>query len=117
MSYAGPERRRNPRVRGRFIVSYRIMDEVTSVDITQTKNLSLGGMLLTTNMKFDPGTHLAVEIRLPFEKSPIMLIGKVIDSCEITKDLIYDTQLEFIAIDESHRAIINKTVDFYINKK
>ncbi len=117
MSYAGPERRRNPRVRGRFIVSYRIMDEVTSVDITQTKNLSLGGMLLTTNMKFDSGTHLAVEIRLPFEKSPIMLIGKVIESCEITKDLIYDTQLEFIAIDESHRAIINKTVDFYINKK
>ena len=117
MGYKGPERRKNPRIKGRFIVSYRIMDEVNNVDITQTKNICLGGMLLTTNKKFEKGTILAVEIRLPFEKNPIMLIGKVIESAEITKDLIYDTQLEFIAIDENHRVIINKTIDFYITKK
>lgn len=117
MGYAGPERRKNPRVRGRFIVSYRIMNEINNVDITQTKDIGLGGMLLTTNMKFEAGTSLAVEIRLPFEKDPIMLIGKVIESTEITKDLIYDTRLEFIAIDENHRAIINKTVSFYTSKR
>jgi hypothetical protein len=46
-----------------------------------------------------------------------MLIGKVIESHEISKDLIYDTRLEFIAIDESHRSIINKTVEYYVSKK
>ena len=117
MSYGGPERRRNPRVRGRFIVSYRIMEESNIIDITQTKDVCLGGMLLTTNKIFDKGTALAVEIRLPFEKNPIMLIGKVIESHEISKDLIYDTRLEFIAIDENHRSIINKTVDYYVSKK
>jgi hypothetical protein len=117
MNYAGPERRKNPRARGRFIVSYRIMNQSEGIDITQTKNICQGGMLLTTNCKFDPGTSLAVEIRLPFEKDPIMLIGRVIDSQEITKDLIYDTRLEFMAIDENHRSIINKTVDYYIGKK
>jgi len=116
MGYQGPERRRNPRVKGRFIVSYRIMEEINTIDITQTKNICLGGMLLTTNRKFDPGMFLAVDIRLPFEKDPIMLIGKVVDSTEITKDLIYDTRLEFIAIDENHRSIINKTVDYYVQK-
>ncbi len=114
--YTGPERRKHPRVSGRFIVSYRILQEQDNVDVTQTKNLSLGGMLLTTNRIFDSGTNLALEIRLPFDPNPIMLIGKVVESREISKDLIYDTRLEFLAIDERHRRIIVDTVDYYVKK-
>ena len=117
MNLDGSERRRNPRICGRFIVSYRILDELDNTDITQTKNISLGGMLLTTNRLFPKGTHLAVEIRLPFDRSPIMIIGKVVESTEITRDLIYDTRMEFLAVDENHRGILNKTVDYYLNKK
>jgi len=116
MNYAGPERRRHPRINARFIVSYRILEEVNNVDITQTKNLSLGGMLLTTNKKFSIGTNLALEIRLPFDPNPIMIIAKVMDSCEISKDLIYDTRLLFLAVDERHRNVIKETVDYYIKK-
>jgi hypothetical protein len=116
MAYQGVERRKADRVKANFIVSYRVLDEINNMDITQTKNLGLGGMLLTTSRMFDVGTNLAIEIRLPFERSPIMLIGKVIDSTEITKDLIYDTRLEFMAIDENHRAIIGKTVTYYSGK-
>jgi len=114
--YTGPERRKHPRVSGRFIVSYRILQEQDNVDVTQTKNLSLGGMLLTTNRTFDKGTNLALEIRLPFDPNPIMLIGKVVESREISKDLIYDTRLEFLAIDERHRRVIVDTVEYYIKK-
>ncbi len=116
MAYVGPERRKHARISGRFIVSYRILEESDNVDITQTKNLSLGGMLLTTNRRFELGTNLAVEIRLPFDPNPIMLIGKVIDSKEITKDLIYDTRMQFLAVDEKHRGVINQTVDYYVKK-
>ena len=41
----------------------------------------------------------------------------VIFTNEVTKNLIYDTRLEFLAIDERHRTIINKTVDYYLNKR
>ena len=116
MNYDGPERRKNPRASGRFIVSYRIFEESDNIDISQTKNLSLGGMLLTTNRKFEPGINLAIEIRLPFDPHPIMLIGKVIESHEITKDLIYDTRLHFLAIDEGHRKVISQTVEYYLKK-
>ena len=116
MSYSGIERRKHRRVNGRFIVSYRIMEESDDIAITQTKNLSLGGMLLTTNKKFNPGTILAIEIRLPFEGNPILLMGKVIESLEITQGLIYDTRVEFLAVDDKHRDIMNKTVDYYSNK-
>ena len=117
MAYTGTERRKNPRAYGRFIVSYRILDEINNVDITQTKNLSLGGMLLTTNRAFDPGTNLAIEIRLPFDPNPIMLIGRVIESREIMKGLIYDTRIEFLAVDDKHKKVIVDTVGYYLNKE
>ena len=116
MEYEGPERRKFPRVTGRFIVSYRILDEEDNVDISQTKDISLGGMYITTNRSFEPGTNLALEIRLPFDPHPIMLIGKVVASYEVTRDLIYDTRLEFLAIDENHRNVIGQTVDYYQKK-
>lgn len=116
MVYLGPERRKHPRISGRFIVSYRILDEVDNTDISQTKNLSLGGMLLTTNKQFTAGTKLALEIRLPFDPDPIMLIARVVDSREMTKNLIYDTRLMFLAVDERHRKAMNETVEYYLKK-
>lgn len=116
MSYTGPERRKHPRIEGRFIVSYRVFEEHQNVDITQTKNLSLGGMLLTTNRHFAEGTKLALEIRLPFDPNPIFIIARVVNSVEITRDLIYDTRLSFIAVDEKHRKIVGDTVDYYLKK-
>ncbi len=115
-SYSGPDRRKHARITGRFIVSYRVLEEHDSIDISQTKNVSLGGMLLTTNRQFDAGTNLALEIRLPFDPNPIMLIGKVIESREITKNLIYDTRLSFLAVDERHRKIMSQTIDYYLRK-
>lgn len=116
MAYPGPERRSHPRVDGRFIVSYRVFEEADNIDITQTKNISLGGMLLTTNRKFEPGTNLALEIRLPFDPDPIMLICRVVESCEISINLIYDTRLAIQSVDEKHREIISRTVDYYLKK-
>lgn len=116
MLYSGIERRKHPRISGRFIVSYRIVEDADKADISQTKNLSLGGMLLTTNKQLDSGTKLALEIRLPFDPNPIMLIAKVLESREITKNLIYDTRLMFLAVDERHRKVITETVDYYLKK-
>lgn len=116
MAYQGEERRKSPRIAGRFIVSYRIFEDFDNTDITQTKNMSLGGMLLTTNRQFEPGTNLAIEIRLPFDPHPILLVAKVLKSHEVTKNLIYDTRLLFLSVDEKHKKIINDTVSYYLKK-
>jgi len=73
-------------------------------------------MLLTTNRQFGIGTNLALEIRLPFDPNSIMIVAKVLESHEISKDLIYDTRLTFLAIDERHRKVIKDTVEYYIKK-
>ena len=118
MAYAGSEKRKDSRASGRFIVSYRILEEKDNIDVSQTKNISLGGMLITTNTQFEPGVKLALEIRLPFDPNPIMLVGKVISSREVSKELlIYDTRLEFLSIDEAHKNIVTRTVEYYLKKK
>lgn len=114
--YTGTEKRKYPRACGRFIVSYRVIPNNSNADISQTKNLGLGGMLLTTNCQFPPGTSLALEIRLPFDPDLIMIIAKVLESKEITKGVIYDTRLVFLAIDEKHRKVIGETVGYYLKK-
>lgn len=116
MTYSGPEKRKYPRANGRFIVSYRVIPPNSNADISQTKNLSLGGMLLTTNCQFSVGTNLALEIRLPFDPNPIMIVARVLESKEITKKIIYDTRLVFLAVDEKHRNVIDETVNYYLKK-
>jgi len=117
MAYRGPERRKIPRAKGRFVVSYRVLEEEDNFDRTQTKNISMGGMLLTTNRKFAIGAKLALEIRLPLDPDPIMLIASVAESKEVVNNLIYDTRLAFLAIDGKHRKVISKTVDFCLDRE
>lgn len=116
MSYTGHERRKHPRINNRFVVSYRLLEKQDHVEVSQTKNLSCGGILLTTNRKFEPGTHLALEIRLPFDPNPIGIIAQVLESHEVTRDLIYDTRLEFLKIDKRHHKVIADTVNYYLQK-
>jgi c-di-GMP-binding flagellar brake protein YcgR len=114
--YTGVERRRNPRINSNFVVSYRMLEEKDNVDISQTKNLSLGGMLLTTNRLLAPGTKLALEIRLPAALESIRIIGEVVDAREVVKGVIYDTRIKFLTVDENYLKSIRATVDYYFKK-
>lgn len=114
MTYAGQEKRRHPRVAGKFVVSYRVKADVDNYDITQTRNLSLGGMLLTTNRDFPSGTVLAIDVRLPFFIDAISFTGMVLESKEVVKDLIYDTHIQFLNIDSKSEGIVKDTVGYYL---
>ncbi len=108
MVYEGGERRRDKRIPGRFVISYRVPGENYSTDISQTKNISLGGVNLITARQLEVGTELILEIRLPAEEKVVLLNGRVKESKEIAKDLIYDTRLEFLDINEKQKDIINQ---------
>ncbi len=108
-TYNGPERRKHRRIDVSFIVSYRIKKERDNSDLSQTKNVSEGGMLLTTNRKFDKGTHLEMVIRFPFLPKRINIEGEVVDSKEVVRNVIYETRIKFFGLEE---AIISSLSDF-----
>jgi len=110
--YSGAERRRHSRMSANFIVSYRVRQVPDNYDLSQSKNVSQGGMMLTTNKKFENGTHLAMTIRFPFVSQKIRVLAEVVDSNEIVRNLIYETRIKFLDLDEE---FFRKMGDF-VNK-
>lgn len=97
--YSGPERRKHPRLNANFVISYRLKDIPDDSDLSQTRNVSQGGLLLTTNKQFDNGTMLAITIRFPFVLQKIEVTGEVVDSKEIVRNLLYETRIKFLDLD------------------
>lgn len=98
--YDGSERRQYSRLDGNFVVSYRVKQLPDNYDLSQTKNVSQGGMLLTTNKKFDANLALTMKIRFPFVSERIEILGQVVDSKEVVKNLIYETRIRFLDLDQ-----------------
>ena len=98
--YNGPERRQRKRVDASFVVSYRVKEGPKDFDLSNTKNVSQAGMLLTTNKAFTQGTYLAMLIRFPLVPQKIKVTGEVVNSKEIIKNLIYETRIKFLNLDE-----------------
>jgi len=116
MKYTGKERRANLRFKSKLIVSYRVCED-ENIDVSQSKNIGLGGMLLTTNQAFKPGTLLALNIRLPFGSEPINIMARVDESKEVEKDKIFDTRLVFISVDKKHEKALADIMEYYKKKE
>lgn len=99
--YNGPERRECPRLNASFIVSYRVKEPPSDFDLSQTKDVSEGGLLLTTNKAFELGTILVMTLRFPFVSEKIEVEGQVVSSDEKVKNLIYETHIKFKGSDEA----------------
>lgn len=117
MTYKGPERRKNPRIKVSFVVSYRPLEEEEAADLSQTKNFCHGGMLLTTNRNFSQGTLLKMFIRVPLVRDKIHVIGKVLESKEVVKNLIYETRIGFQNLEEEISRVLKETVEKFVQNK
>ena len=112
------DKRRSARADGHFITAYGRINNDTLVDrdVTQAKNISEGGMLITTSRPFEPSTNLSLKINLPTVAEPVQMTGTVIESRQLHQNLIYLTRLEFSGIDEQKRKAIQQTVEYYSRK-
>lgn len=116
MEGKGSEKRQYPRVNSRFIVAYRLLEKNEIIEVSQTKNLSQGGMALTTNIAFNPGTQLVLKLRVPLAPEPVEIIGRVVESRELGKNL-YNTRIQFVAIDEKYRHSVLNTITHHLKKQ
>ncbi len=112
-AHNGKQKRKHPRTEANFVVSYRILEGLNNYDLSQSKNISQGGMLLTTNREFKKGTRLVMTMSFPFIEDKMELTGQVVGSKEIVKDLIYETRLQFYELDLK----LSKGLSKFVNQK
>ncbi|MCK4519795.1 MAG: PilZ domain-containing protein [Candidatus Omnitrophica bacterium] len=98
--YNGQEKREYPRVNANLVVNYRIQELPDTYDLSQTKNISQGGILITTSKLFEKGIQLTMNLRIPLVPQRVKLSGEVVESREVVRDLIYETRVKFLGLDE-----------------
>ncbi|MFA5275568.1 MAG: PilZ domain-containing protein [Candidatus Omnitrophota bacterium] len=95
-AFDNSERRKYQRLVGGYLVYYKIKGPSEKYNLTRTKNISRGGMLLTVDKPFEKGTDMEFTIRGPFTQgTAIEMTGVVLDSRKIVEDLVYEARIQF----------------------
>ena len=110
------ERRQYFRINKNFILTY--FDQASpsqKYEITQLKNISLGGMCFITTKSFEPSMKLGIELKTPYLAGTTYLEGIVMESHEKMKDKIYETRLQFESLGAESRVLLEKLIEFFSN--
>lgn len=96
-AFQGPERRKYKRLVGSYLVYYKIKGSLENYELSRTKNISRGGMLLTLDKPFKEGTIMIFIIKGPFtHETAIEIAGVVLESREIIKGSVYEARIKFL---------------------
>ena len=110
------ERRRHKRIKRSFILTYFDKANPTQkFEITQLKNISLGGMCFITGKQFSPPAKMRIELKTPFLSDTTFLEGSVLESHEKVKGMIYETRLEFDPLSTEAEFLLSKIIELFIN--
>ena len=98
------------RLAGGYFVYYKLKGSSENYDLSRTKNISRGGILLTVGKPFKKWTNMEFIIRGPFAQgTTIEITGVVLESREIVKDSIYEARIKF---SESDMKLLDKLDEF-----
>ncbi|MBC8473923.1 MAG: PilZ domain-containing protein [Candidatus Omnitrophica bacterium] len=112
------ERRKFTRVDGTFVVSYTdVSTAQAKTDVTQTRDISAGGIKFTTDRSFAPDTILKLKLRIPGTPDYINAKLKVVESKKRGTGSSYDTRGRFVAMRDEDLEAIKRVVENNLRKK
>ena len=110
------ERRKYKRIKKNFLLTYYDKaDPSKEYEITQLKNISMGGMCFITNQSFEPSIILAIKLRTPFLSDTTYIEGVVLESHEKVGELLYETRLQFQQLNPQAEFLLAKLIEFFIH--
>ena len=108
------ERRRHIRIKRNFIISfYDKHDPSVKHEVSQIKNISLGGTCIITSRYYPPTTKMGVELKTPYLAGTVHFDGTVLDSHEKVSDLLYETRLVFENLRPQAEFVLSKIVEYF----
>jgi len=106
------ERRKFKRISGNYIVSYApIRGEDLKFDVSQTKDLSEGGLLFISDRQFEKDIVLKIKLRLPEFSDYVIIKAQVIDSIQLSKGIMHETRVKFVDVEQKVKEAIRRLVD------
>jgi c-di-GMP-binding flagellar brake protein YcgR len=118
------ERRKNERIKKLLMVQYAAKtDRFLKWDMSTMKDLSEGGMLITTDRNFPGGTILKFRFKLPTDPfHKLTLKARVVCSANIVTKMGvvlngYLLRVEFFELREEHKAMVRKYIQWFTSKR
>lgn len=116
MSNFDKDRRHYVRIKKNFILTYYSKDDPTQKhEISQLKNISLGGMCFVTTNALEKSLKIGIELKTPYLADTTYIEGLVLESHEKVKDMIYETRLQFGSLDAQAEFLLTKLVEIFIH--
>ncbi len=109
------ERRHYIRIEKHFIISYYdLNDPAVRHNISQLKNISLGGMCFITSQGYATATKMGIELKTPFLADTVHVEGTILESREKVPDMIYEIRLSFDALSGEAELVLKKVVETFL---
>ena len=109
------ERRHYRRINKNFILTYfDLRDPENKYEITQLRNLSVGGVCFISSHKLEPGTKLGIDLKTPYIGHTTYLEGFVLESHEKAKGIIYETRLKFGTLHPDAEFLLKKLIEYFV---
>jgi c-di-GMP-binding flagellar brake protein YcgR len=113
-------KRMHPRIAWSFMVRFRLQkdDGLQGWEVSVINNISLGGCRFSSNIPFNAGEALEIEVTLPLLTEPMKFIGEV-KRCiprDDAKVKIYDIGVQFLDMDQNKKDKFIETVTFFLKK-
>lgn len=114
---SGQERRRYVRVHAQLIMNIEIFDGSLSEVRSLSKNVSQGGLLFEFDRKFNLGTILGLELRVPEVGKRIFCYVKVVRVEEVVEEKLYDIGVSFLKIEDKDFESLGQYVSMNVRKR
>jgi len=113
-SWNHEERRRYMRIEKHFIISYYDKnDPAVKHNISQLKNISMGGMCFVSPQTYSTGTQMGIELKTPYVADMVHLESIVLQAHEKIPNMIYEVRVRFEDLSSVAQLVLNKIVDTF----
>ncbi len=114
-SWEKKERRHYVRIEKPFIIAYYDKsDPDVKHNVSQLRNISMGGMAIVTAQAYAPETRIAIELKTPFISDMIRIDGVVLESKEKIAGIIFETRLKFESLNPEATLVLKKIVETFL---
>jgi len=114
-------KRAHPRISWNFIVRFRLHnnERPQGWEVSVIRNISLGGCYFYSNIRYEIGQILDIEVQFPSLLEPMKFVGEV-KRYEENLDAsvhIYGVAIQFQGMDEKKKNTFIETVNFFLKKQ
>ena len=114
-NWSQKERRQYIRIQKPLFISYTLeKDPLKKQEVTQLKNISVGGMCFLSNAKLEAQSNIAIELKAPHFAETTAIKGVILESQEKIPNMIYENRVSFGKLQTGENFILKRVIETFL---